>query len=54
MNEPRVKDLKDGKVEIGLSIKRYVLMDIPISQSSKKGQEDYTALMKIARTTLQC
>lgn len=49
MNEPRVKDLKDGKVEIGLSIKRYVLMDIPISQSSKKGQEDYTALMKIAK-----
>ena len=27
------------KVEIGLSIKRYVLMDIPISQSSKKGRK---------------
>lgn len=24
-------------------------MDIPISKSSKKGQEDYTALMKIAK-----
>ncbi len=49
MNEPKVKDLKDGKVEIVLSIKRYVLMDIPISQTSKKGQEDYAALMKIAK-----
>ena len=49
MNEPKVKDLKGSKVEITLSIKRYVLMDIPISQTSKKGQEDYTALMKIAK-----
>ncbi len=37
MNNPKVKDLKDGKVEITLDIKRYVLMDIPISQTSKKG-----------------
>ena len=49
MNEPKIKDLKDGKAEITLSIKRYVLMDIPISQTSKKGQEDYAALMKIAK-----
>ena len=49
MNEPKVKDMKDGKIEITLAIKRYVLMDIPISQTSKKGQEDYTALMKIAK-----
>lgn len=49
MNEPKIKDLKDGKIEITLSIKRYVLMDIPISQTSKKGQEDYAALMKIAK-----
>ncbi len=49
MNEPKIRDLKDGKSEIILSIKRYVLMDIPISQSSKKGQEDYAALMKIAK-----
>ncbi len=49
MNTPKIKDLKDGKTEITLSIKRYVLMDIPISQSSKKGQEDYAALMKIAK-----
>ncbi|MEW6326201.1 MAG: site-specific DNA-methyltransferase [Thermodesulfobacteriota bacterium] len=49
MDEPRISDLKDGKVEISLSMKRYVLMDIPISQTSKKGQEDYAALMKIAK-----
>ena len=49
MDNPKVKDLKDGKVEITLAIKRYVLMDIPISQTSKKGQEDYAALMKIAK-----
>lgn len=49
MNETKVKDSKNGKAEITLSIKRYVLMDIPISQTSKKGQEDYAALMKIAK-----
>ncbi len=49
MDTPKIKAQKDGKVEITLSIKRYVLMDIPISQSTKKGQEDYTALMKIAK-----
>ena len=49
MESPKIKDLKDGKSEIALSIKRYVLMDIPISQTSKKGQEDYAALMKIAK-----
>jgi len=49
MHEPKIKDLKNGKLEITLSIKRYVLMDIPLSQSTKKGQEDYAALMKIAK-----
>ena len=49
MERPKIKDLKDGKVEVILSIKRYVLMDIPISQTTKKGQEDYSALMKIAK-----
>jgi len=49
MDAPKIKDLKDGKVEVILSIKRYVLMDIPISQTTKKGQEDYSALMKIAK-----
>ena len=49
MDAPKIKDLKDGKVEVILSIKRYVLMDIPIRQTTKKGQEDYSALMKIAK-----
>jgi DNA modification methylase len=54
MNTPKVKACpREGrepdKVEITLSIKRYVLMDIPVSQTSKKGQENYTALMKIAK-----
>lgn len=49
MEVPKIKDLKDGKAEITLAIKRYVLMDIPVSQTSKKGQEDYVALMKIAK-----
>jgi len=49
MDTPKIKDLKDSKVEVTLSVKRYVLMDIPISQTTKKGQEDYSALMKIAK-----
>lgn len=49
MDTPNVKKLQDGKVEITLAIKRYVLMDIPVSQTSKKGQENYTALMNIAK-----
>jgi DNA modification methylase len=49
MDTPGIENVGDGKVEITLAIKRYVLMDIPISQTSKKGQEDYTALMKIAK-----
>ena len=54
MDTPKIKACPElvsgtGKVEITLSIKRYVLMDIPISQSTKKGQEDYAALMKIAK-----
>jgi hypothetical protein len=49
MDIPKIKELSPGEAEITLAIKRYVLMDIPISQASKKGQEDYTALMKIAK-----
>ncbi len=49
MNEPEMKDLEDGKVQIRLAIKRYVLMDIPVSHTSKKEQETYNALMKLAK-----
>jgi adenine-specific DNA-methyltransferase len=49
MNEPKVTDLKDGKVQIDISIKRYVLMDIPVSHTSKTEQETYNSLMKLAK-----
>lgn len=38
-----------GKVQIKIAIKRYVLMDIPISHTLKKGQESYNALIKLAK-----
>ena len=46
---PQLKDLDNGKVQVILSIDRYVLMDIPVSHTSKKGQSDYSALMKLAK-----
>lgn len=46
---PELKELPDGKVRVNLSIDRYVLMDIPVSHISQKGQSDYTALMKLAK-----
>jgi adenine-specific DNA-methyltransferase len=49
MNEPKIKDLKDDKVQIEISIKRYVLMDIPVSHTGTKDQETYNILMKLAK-----
>jgi len=49
LTEPVIKDLGEGKTQIKLAIKRYVLMDIPVSHTSKKGQETYNALMKLAK-----
>lgn len=49
LGTPELKELPDGKVRINLSIDRYVLMDIPVSHTSKKGQSDYSALMKLAK-----
>ena len=49
LSKPEIKDVGDGKVEIKIGIKRYVLMDIPVSHTSKKGQESYNALMKLAK-----
>ncbi len=49
IGKPQMKEAKNGKVEIKLSIDRYVLMDIPVSHSSKKGESDYSALMKLAK-----
>lgn len=47
--KPQIKEKSNGKIEVSLSIERYVLMDIPVSQTSKKGQSDYTALMKLKK-----
>ena len=49
LGTPQMKELANGKVEIRLSIDRYVLMDIPVCHLSKKGDSDYTALMKLAK-----
>jgi len=49
MNSPKIKALGNGKVQIKIAIKRYVLMDIPVSHTSKKGQDTYNALMKLAK-----
>jgi len=49
LSQPEIKDLGDGKVQMKIGIKRYVLMDIPVSHTSKKGQESYNALMKLAK-----
>jgi len=49
LSKPEIKDLGDGKVQIKIAIKRYVLMDIPVSHTSTKGEESYNALMKLAK-----
>jgi len=49
ISSPELKELTNDKVQIKLSIGRYVLMDIPVSHLSKKGDSDYTALMKLAK-----
>jgi len=47
--EPEIKDLDGRKTQITISIKRYVLMDIPVSHTSKREKESYNALMKLAK-----
>lgn len=49
LTEPTIQDLGNGKIQIELGIKRYVLMDIPVGHTSMKDQETYTALMKLAK-----
>jgi len=49
LSKPEIKDLRDGKVQTKIAIKRYVLMDIPVSHTSKKGQKNYNQLMKLAK-----
>ncbi len=49
LNKPEIKDLGKGKVRIKVGIKRYVLRDIPANHTSKKGQNNYNKLMKLAK-----
>lgn len=59
LTKPQIKELvlrnlgeggkPDGKIEVSISLERYVLMDIPVSQSTEKGKTDYAALMKLAK-----
>jgi len=49
LSEPEIKDVGNDEVQIKIGIKRYVLMDIPVSHTTKKGQEGYNALMKLAK-----
>ncbi|MBI4721603.1 MAG: hypothetical protein HY769_01120 [Candidatus Stahlbacteria bacterium] len=49
LSEPEVKELGNNQVQIKLGMNRYVLMDIPVSRASQKGQFDYSALMKLAK-----
>jgi len=49
LETPEVKSAGGGKVQITLGIKRYVLMDIPVSTSTPKGKADYEALIKLAK-----
>ncbi len=49
LGKPQIKEKPDGKEKISISLDRYVLMDIPVSHLSKKGESDYTTLMKLAK-----
>jgi len=49
ISQPQIKEKTDNKIEVNISIERYVLMDIPVSHLSKKGESDYTALRKLAK-----
>ncbi len=49
LNNPELSENGNGQVKIKIGIKRYVLMDIPISHITKTGKENYNALMKLAK-----
>jgi len=49
LDKSEEKESGKDKVQIKIAIKRYVLMDIPVSHTSKKEQENYNALMKLAK-----
>jgi len=45
----QIKEKPDGKIEVIVSIDKYVLMDIPVSQDTEKGRGDHAALMKLIK-----
>jgi hypothetical protein len=47
--KPLINKKSDEKIEVKISIDKYVLMDIPVSQSTDKGRDDYSALMKLTK-----
>jgi adenine-specific DNA-methyltransferase len=49
LTPPQLKDKGNGKIEVTIAIEKYVLMEIPVSQSSEKGRKDYADLMKLAK-----
>ncbi len=49
LSPPQIKDKGNGKIEITISIEKYVLMDIPVSQDTEKGRADHAALMKLIK-----
>jgi DNA modification methylase len=44
-----VKEMGKDKIQITIGIKRYTLMDIPVSRTSKKEQDTYNELTKLAK-----
>jgi len=49
LEKPRVKELADKRVQITITLKHYVLQEIPISRSTAKGQADYEAILKLTK-----
>jgi DNA modification methylase len=47
--KPSINKKSNDKIEVKISIDKYVLMDIPVSQSTDKGRDDYAALMKLTK-----
>jgi len=48
LENPDIKDLGDGKVQIKIAIKHYILGDIPVGHASRRERESHNALMKLA------
>ncbi len=47
--KPDVDKKANDKIEVKIAIDKYVLMDIPVSQSTEKGRADYASLMKLTK-----